>query len=342
MDSIAVRASTWLRKTRQRCLVAKARLRGKAFFCKALTGDSEVNICINSDLTVSCSCHDLDGSGHIGDLNRQSLEECFSGKTATRFREELAEGRLPLADCARCWDLHTIDKDEARRFVHEYRLPTYVMVENTSACNLRCLSCPRERIRQIRSKVSMSLEDVRRVAVELKEAGVKRVGYLNFGEPFLSRDIGKELQIIREINPGIWIDTSTNALFIDTQEKREAALLIDRMQVSLDGVTQEMAGKYQRGMDFDRAYRNMQELVAYRDAKGRAKPTIIWKYLLFRWNDRKADLRKAVELAKEANVDSILFEKTVSPFYGLPLRSYLGFHNDLGEDRMGSRSVALR
>lgn len=342
MDSLAAQTSTLLRKVQQRYLTARAKLRKKAFFCNALAGNSEINVCINSDLTVSCSCHDTEGLGHIGDLSHQSLEEVFSGDTARRFREELASGSLPISDCARCCDLRMIDKAKAEGFATEYSLPKYIMVENTSACNLRCLSCPRTRIRKIRSKVSMSLDDVSKVAGELKQAGIEKINYLNFGEPFLPKSVGEELKIIREVLPSVWIDTSTNGLLINTDEKREAALLVDSMQWSLDGMSRETVAKYQRNADFDESYRNMKALVEYRDAKGLDKPAIIWKYLLFRWNDRKQYVRKAIELAKQANVDRILFERTTSPFYGISLRYYLGFHNDVGEDMMGNRNVVLR
>ena len=49
----------------------------RAYYCNALAGDSEYNIVINSDMTVSCNCSNFDGSGHIGDLNGQSMEEIF-------------------------------------------------------------------------------------------------------------------------------------------------------------------------------------------------------------------------------------------------------------------------
>jgi MoaA/NifB/PqqE/SkfB family radical SAM enzyme len=235
-----------------------------------------------------------------------------------------------------------VEKNKAQRLAQTHRLPEFVMVENTSACNLRCVSCPREQIRQLRCKTSMSPEDVRNVATELKQAGIKRVAYLNLGEPFLSKTIRQELELIRQINPGIWINTSTNATLIDTDDKREAALLIDKMEVSLDGFSQETAGRYQRGLDFDRAYRNMKVLAEYRDAKGSRRPQIVWKYLLFRWNDRRRYLHRAIEMARQAKVDAILFEKTVSPLHGVSLRSRLGLHKGIGEEVAGGRLVALR
>ena len=342
MDNLATSASAWLRTVRRAYLTAKARLTGKAFRCAALAGDSQMNVCVNADLTVSCNCHDVDGSGLIGDLNRESLADCFSGPVAAGYRLQLAEGRLPIPNCARRCDLRMVSQDEARRRADEFHLPRFIMVENTVACNLRCTSCPRTTIRQLRRKASMSLEDVTRVAHELKTAGIKTVAYLNLGEPFLSKKLRRELEIIRQLNPGIRIYTSTNGVVVDSDEKREAALMFDEVQFSVDGITQEMVARYQRGSDFEKAFRNMKALVDYRDAGGLGRPKITWKYLLFRWNDRREHVKKAIEMASRAKVDRILFERTVSPFYGIPWRSYLGFHHDVGENVMGGRLVVLR
>ncbi|NQU21379.1 MAG: radical SAM protein [Candidatus Nealsonbacteria bacterium] len=342
MDSIATHVAAAVRKTLRQYQQTKVRLQRRAFFCKALAGQSDMNVCVNSDLTVSCTCHDVDGSGHVGDLRHQSVAEVFSGETANRFRATLADGRLPTPLCARCCDLRTVDRGKAKSLADKHRLPEFIMMENTSACNLHCVSCPREKIRNMRSKVSMTLEDVTRVAEELQRAGVRRIGYLNQGEPFLSKNIGRELHVLRETIPGVWIHTSTNGQLIDTDEKREAALLIDEMQVSLDGIDQQMTDKYQRGLDFEKVYRNLKALIEFRDARGLQRPIVVWKYLLFRFNDRKAYLRRAIEMAREAKVDQILFERTVSPFYAVPWRSYLGLHNGIGETVPGGQCVVLR
>jgi hypothetical protein len=81
-----------------------ARLRGQRFYCRTLGGESEYNLTVNCDLTVSCTCQDYDGSGHLGDLNKNSFPEVFFGPVAQRFREQLAKGKLPIMTCARCGD----------------------------------------------------------------------------------------------------------------------------------------------------------------------------------------------------------------------------------------------
>src|ERR1035441_1571565 len=75
-----------------------ARLRGQRFHCRALEGQSEYNITVNCDLTVSCNCQDYDGSGHLGDLNKNSFKDVFMGPVAQRFRDELANGKLPRSE----------------------------------------------------------------------------------------------------------------------------------------------------------------------------------------------------------------------------------------------------
>ena len=245
VGELTTTVSAALRRARAWQLVAAARLRRRAFFCAALAGNSDINVCVNSDLSVSCNCHDVDGSGWIGHLGQSSLAEVFAGPVARRFRQELAAGRLPTPQCSRCCDLRSVSRDKALRLADRHRLPAFLMVENTSRCNLQCASCPRPQIRRLRAKPSMSLDDVRRVAQQVREAGVASVAYMNFGEPFLSKNIRQELEILREENPGLRINTSTNAMAIDCDEKRAAALLVDRIQIS--GRDRPGDGRYQRG-----------------------------------------------------------------------------------------------
>lgn len=117
--------SDWLRRAAKRSIEWKARLRGQRFYCRALSGESEYNLTINCDLTVSCSCQDYDGSGHLGDLKKSSFEEVYFGPKARLFRSELAQGRLPISTCTRCGDLARVSKKEVKSMV----LPTSRMRE---------------------------------------------------------------------------------------------------------------------------------------------------------------------------------------------------------------------
>ncbi|MBI3185478.1 MAG: radical SAM protein [Myxococcales bacterium] len=305
-------------------LTARARTRGQRFRCEALSGSSNYNISINCDLTVSCNCQDYDGRGRLGSLREQTLEEVFSGPTAREFRQTLASGRLPLDVCARCPDLRVVARSDAERAVNHYSLPSKgLMLETSVDCNLNCISCARSTVVGLRGQRRMSLEDLERVSRFLGQLQVEQISFFNLGEPFLTSRVLEELRLIRAYNPTAFVDCSTNGIVLSGREKREAALLTDRLVFSIDGIDTPMTRKYQRGGDFEKAYRNMKDLIAYRNERRRSKPEIVWKYVLFRWNDRPAWVERAMGLASEAGVNSIMFWPTFSPPHAVSLRYHL-------------------
>jgi hypothetical protein len=67
------RVSNVIRRMMTIWLETRAKISGIAYYCNALCGESEYNITINSDRTVSCNCQDFEGKGHIGDLRKNSF-----------------------------------------------------------------------------------------------------------------------------------------------------------------------------------------------------------------------------------------------------------------------------
>ena len=307
-----------------RGLVLYAALSGKSFYCNVLTGDSTINTVINSDLSVSCTCLDKDGTGKIGDLHAQGLAEIFSGERANSFRKALAQGRLPIHCCAGCIERRWIKKGSADAYLRNYHLPVAITVENTAECNMSCLYCHRDQIYKNRRKRSMSLDEMRLVSRAICENHIKYIAYVNFGEPFISQTIKQELEIIKNENPEVSMMTSTNGTMLDSQEKMEAALYFDHIYFSIDGSTQESLHRYQHNGDFDAAYRNMKALVGLRNTRNKKRPVIEWKYVLFRWNDSHRLISRAIELARAAKVDRLSFWPTVVPIDGISYRYYLG------------------
>lgn len=297
----ALSRSPWLKRWRNRWA-------GRVYCCRALQGESNYNICVNCDMTVSCHCRDYDASGHIGDLNAQSLDAIFSGETACRFRRRLARGKYAIAACPDCGDLRSIPKRDAARYLDSFHAPEQgIMVENTVLCNLNCIGCNSKQVAKTRRQVRMSLADITRVAEMLHTCAIREVTFHNLGEPFLSATVHEELSILRRLNPGITIVCSTNGLCIESETQRGAALMADHLYFSIDGPSQEVVTRYQVNGDFARAFANMRNLVSVRDDRGLAKPIIEWKYVVFRWNDEPRYVERAVELAREARIDQISF-----------------------------------
>lgn len=361
--------SDFVRKLLKRYIESVARARGQRFYCRALAGESEYNLTINCDLTVSCSCQDYDGSGHLGDLNTASFQEVYFGPVAQKFREKLADGKLPIATCARCGDLARVSRKQVSTFQPkinhrtdaqagaalstdpgeqrfagpEPRLPHRgMLLENTVRCNIDCIGCDRQSAARVRSILQMDLEKLSRMADLVRELKLEQLFYLNLGEPFLSPNIGRELPLLRQKNPACRIVISTNGIVLNNDAKREAALYASHIFFSIAGIHDVMLKKYERFGSFEKAYGNMKTLVEYRNARGLSTPVIEWKYLLFNWNDRRATIKRAIELAHAAGVDAISFWPTNNPFYGYSFRYRLGQLRDVGVACWKGREVDLR
>jgi uncharacterized Fe-S cluster-containing radical SAM superfamily protein len=323
----------------------------RAYYCKALSGESNYNICINSDLTVSCNCGDYDASGHIGDLSKASLEEIFAGKTAQGFRNQLATGNIPIPSCSGCVELQPTTREKAKEKSKHWELPKKgIMVENTVVCNYKCLACDRGVVdtRQRTNGRSggrlMSLEDIEIVAKTIQTYGIEQVCYFNLGEPFLSRDILKEMQIIRKYNPDTTLIVSTNGIFIEGENKTQAAMMFDEIYFSIDGSSQEAVEKYQVGGNFEKSIKNMKQLVKHRDEQQLAKPLIEWKYVVFEWNDSEDEINRAISLAEDANVDRISFLRGGMPGGKGVSRRYdvSSFFRQIGDASWKGRELIFR
>src|SRR5438105_4844451 len=292
MDAPAVKrrrfnwvTSDYIRKGLKFYYEWSARLRGQRFYCSALSGESDYNVTINCDLTVSCNCQDYDGSGHIGDLNKAPFKEVFFGSKADHLRSELAKGKLPIVSCTRCCDLKRVPKSQVRAIPAvngspakliagpEPRLPHKgMLLENTVRCNIDCIGCDRQSAARIRTTKQMDLDKLAQMADLVSELKLEQLFYLNLGEPFLSPNVGKELPLLRQKNPNCRIVISSNAIILNNDVRREAALSSSHIFFSVAGIDDAMLKKYEHYGSFEKAYANMKALVEYRNARGLSKP----------------------------------------------------------------------
>lgn len=335
--------SDWVRRLLVLKLELQARLTGRGYICAALQGESEYNLTINSDLTVSCNCQDYDGTGHLGSLRQNTFDEVFFGPVAQRFRDDLARGRMPIPTCVRCGELRRLPARAEPP--PRPRLPWRgLLLENTVRCNVDCTGCARATAADLRvnRQLQMPLAEMESMADLVRRLGLRQLFYLNLGEPFLSPTIGQELPLLRQKNPDCRIVTSTNGILLNTDAKREAALNFSHIFFSVHGISDEMSEKYMHRGSFQKAYAAMKEMAEYRNARGLTQPILEWKYLLFNWNDRPRHLERAIELAREARLDFISFWPTQNPFWGLSWRYRFGLLNHIGVRSWKGREVDLR
>jgi pyruvate-formate lyase-activating enzyme len=137
----------------------------------------------------------------------------------------------------------------------------------------------------------------------VSEAGpaVERLDLFSYGEPFLYEPLVEALRHVRSALPAATVAISTNGVLLP--EPVEDAIiqerLVDWLVFSIDGCDEESYRRYRVGGHFDRALSNM--VRCHRRASGTGLH-VVWQYVVFRWNDRDDQLRRAIAMAESLGV----------------------------------------
>jgi hypothetical protein len=202
-----------------------------------------------------------------------------------------------------------------------------LLIEPTAQCNLDCPtvcghSYPRRRQPAFKRKARFLSLDVFTQIVEGLDRPVEKFCLYNYGEPLLHPEFFTMCELIRERYPSSQIHTSTNGTRLKDEAVRAGLLRsgLDEIVVSIDGASQATYEAYRRGGRLDEILEGMRLLIEERDKAGLVLPRIIWRYILFSWNDSDEELAQAQQMAQEIGVDRFCFH--LSDLAGLASQVY--------------------
>jgi MoaA/NifB/PqqE/SkfB family radical SAM enzyme len=312
---------------------------------------------VHANGDVVCSIIDGRGDFVIGNVHQQSLGDIFTGARALELRRlVLSTGDSYCPAIGKRCPLKSIPFEPGEDPSVRIR---FLAIEPTTACDLRCLSCPvrdftgdvtwRDAYRDggvsfvlwdgLRRSKQHAADGVRRAIPLLartpahlgrpgasllrgripksrtgtlpidalkrvvNEAGpeVERVDLFNYGEPFLYRHLVDALRHIRQMLPLTTIAISTDGMQV--REPVESAIirerLLDWVIFSIDGCDAESYRRYRIRGDFDVAFANLVRF--HRNAIGTGI-RVVWQYVVFRWNDRDDQFRRAIAMGEELGI----------------------------------------
>jgi pyruvate-formate lyase-activating enzyme len=305
-------------------------------------------------------CGIIDGRGEfvIGNVHQQSLSDMFTGARARDLRQlVLSTSDSYCRAIGKICPLKTIPFHRGEDTTPQIR---FLAIEPTTACDLRCLSCPvrdfsgdvtwRDAYRDgglsfllwdglrrskqhvadavrratplrgartpahlgrrgaalLRGRIpegrtgTLPIETLKRVVTEAGPA-IERVDLFNYGEPFLYRHLTEALRHVRQTLPKTTIAISTDGMQI--LEAIEATIirerLLDWIIFSVDGCDAATYQRYRVRGEFDVAFGNLVRF--HRNAAG-SGIRVIWQYVVFRWNDRDDQLKRAIEMAERLGI----------------------------------------
>ena len=215
--------------------------------------------------------------------------------------------RSRVSNALRCYGSYALSRLGSvlfRTSIPVHHAPMFVSVEPANICQLHCPECPvgRGGVKNEKLKIKnaevpkqpyMSMEVFRRVLAEVKETALVMQFYFQ-GEPLLNTNLP---QMIREAQEaGLYTIVSTNAQAM-TKERAEELVSsgLDRIIISMDGLTEETYSAYRIGGDVERckaAIRWLREAKDHSSSGVRRTPVIELQCLRLKSNEQEWTLFK--------------------------------------------------
>jgi uncharacterized Fe-S cluster-containing radical SAM superfamily protein len=280
---------------------------------------------------ITTCCLDPQGLNTFANIHKNNFGE--SVKKFQLFREKLAAdpGHFPL--CVQCFMSrkkkkgaaydHFLKENPGREEIASYVkgeiAPQTLVIEVTSACNLTCIGCPtglrnrnKEEKDNLKQNIFINIDKLKTwISPYMKK--LNRIRLFNYGEPLLHPGTIDFSSFLTIENPKIDLIIATNLLPLNNEKKirnfvkAQPTMII----VSLHGTNRESLVKYMGSRaDFDGVLKIMKQIIDERNRLGLTLPIVIWKYILFHWNDSDQKLNEAKALAKEHSIDYLGFEIT--------------------------------
>jgi len=131
------------------------------------------------------------------------------------------------------------------------------------------------------------------------------IDFCNWGEPLLNKEIFKMIEYVQKYLLVTKVDTNLNVEMDVADAIKLISSGLDRLNVSLDGASQETYGVYRRNGSFEKVVQNVKTLVEIRRNLNAKKPHMHWQFLVFKHNEH--EIEKARKMANEIGFDSIGF-----------------------------------
>jgi len=183
-------------------------------------------------------------------------------------------------------------------------LPVSISIEPTTSCNLRCPECP-SGLRSFSRPTGMLDKTFFEKTIDELAGHLLYLIFYFQGEPYLNPAFLDMVQYAS--SKKIYTATSTNAHFLnDENARRTVESGLDRLIISIDGVTQEVYEKYRVGGSVEKVLEGAENIIRWKRKLKSATPHTIFQYLVVRPNEHQVG--EVRMLAKKMGIDEVAFK----------------------------------
>ena len=268
---------------------------------------------IRSNGEIPCN-DDLGEKIILGRVNADDpdwdINSVLSNASYSKIRDSFGSGIFPWLDT--CQGCAFYRPHEPLSDMLAQRRIVKLQIEPSLACNLRCPCCSNQiQVKTRRNPLLMGLDLFETILKSLKRSSysIDQIEYCGQGEPLLHPNFPQFARLARDYYPDTRQRLITSGNF--DYSRATGGEQIDEIFVSCDGVFQQSYEQYRRRGRVDLAIQFMKD--APKEIGGR-RQILVWKYILFEFNDSEEEIYVAQKLAQEIGVDTMLFVFTHSDF----------------------------
>lgn len=166
--------------------------------------------------------------------------------------------------------------------------PIFLQIENTSACNAKCIMCPHTSMK--REKNVMNQENFEKIVDNVlnKYPSIKTLIITGFGEPFIDNNIIEKIKFINKKYPQLQIDIYTNANLLDENISEELLKLnLHKINFSINGT--EKTYYDTMGLDYKKTVKNVLYFIENKNEMKKNFPLINISLMIMKENEKEIE-----------------------------------------------------
>ncbi len=183
-------------------------------------------------------------------------------------------------------------------------LPLTVTIEPTTACNLRCPECP-SGLRSFTRATGSLKKDLFEQAVDALSKDALFLMFYFQGEPFLNPELFEMIEYASRKK--LYTITSTNGHFFDdTRARKTVESKLDRLIISIDGLSQEVYENYRKEGKLETVIRGVKNITRWKKKLNAKRPKLVLQFLVVRPNEHQ--IPDVLDFARDLEFDEIRFK----------------------------------
>jgi radical SAM protein with 4Fe4S-binding SPASM domain len=178
-------------------------------------------------------------------------------------------------------------------------LPFAIALESGNSCNLSCPLCPTTFREKEIPRGTLSLRSAK-IIIDRFPA-LMDLNLAIWGEPLLNKEIFEIIKYARSRKIDVLIQSNFSLpQFDEVMAQKLIDSDLNRLQLSIDGASQENYEVYRRRGDFQMVIRNIELLRRLQIEQDKQAPRITWKFVVHKYNEH--EVRKAEEWARRLGI----------------------------------------